>query len=156
MSSSPAVIDSILARRSIRRYQSTAIPPATLTRLVQAATAAPSAHNRQPWRFIVLSTSEDKETLATAMGDRLRQDRTRDGDDPSLIDADVTRSQARLTQAPTIIVVAMTQEDMDRYPDARRAEAAFDLIIPQNQVTAENFRDARSITLMIAQLKGVG
>jgi acyl carrier protein len=31
-------------------------------------------------------------------------------------------------------------------------EAAFDLMIPQDQVTPENFRDARSITAMIARL----
>ena len=37
--------------------------------------------------------------------------------------ADVRRSYARITSAPCVIVVCLTMEDMDVYPDARRAEA---------------------------------
>ena len=69
-------------RRSIRRYRPSPIGRAVIERLLFAATQAPSAHNRQPWRFAVLEERADKDTLATAMGRRLRQDRTADGDDP--------------------------------------------------------------------------
>ncbi|MCB0183470.1 MAG: nitroreductase family protein, partial [Caldilineaceae bacterium] len=43
----------IQGRRSIRRYQDRPIAPALLDKLLTAAMWAPSAHNRQPWRFCV-------------------------------------------------------------------------------------------------------
>jgi len=99
------LFDLIKSRRSFRRYASQPIPPELLRRLLEAATWAPSAHNRQPWRFAVLTKAADREKLAKAMGDRLRADRTTDGDDPQDIERDVARSYARLTGAPVIIVV---------------------------------------------------
>lgn len=107
-------------RQSIRRYTATPVPPATLDRLLTAATTAPSAHNRQPWRFSIITQPAHKAALATAMGDRLRADRTADSDDPAAIAADVARAYTRLTTAPVLILVALTLADMDHYPDDRR------------------------------------
>ena len=44
----------IEGRRSIRRFRPDPLPRATIERLVAAAAQAPSARNRQPWRFVVL------------------------------------------------------------------------------------------------------
>lgn len=120
---SPAQIlfDLIKTRRSIRRYTAEAVPRETIERLLEAATWAPSAHNRQPWRFAVLTLAADIERLALAMGARLRADRTADGDDPADIERDVARSYARLTGAPVVIIVCLSMADMDHYPDPRRS-----------------------------------
>jgi len=107
-------------RRSIRRYEASAVPAETLDRVLAAARWAPSAHNRQPWRFAILTPFHWKDRLARAMGDRLRRDRLADGDPPAAIDQDVARSHARITGAPVAIVVALDMADMDRYPDDRR------------------------------------
>ncbi len=111
----------IKSRRSIRRYRPEPVPPAILQRLLEAATWAPSAHNRQPWRFAVLTRPAHKTRLAEAMGQRLRADRTADGDDPADIERDVARSYARLTGAPVLIVVCLSLAEMDVYLDPRRA-----------------------------------
>jgi nitroreductase len=47
-------IDTILGRRSIRKYTSEPVPEADVKRLLEAGMAAPSAHNRQPWHFVVV------------------------------------------------------------------------------------------------------
>jgi F420 biosynthesis protein FbiB-like protein len=47
-------LDAIAARRSIRRYKDTPIPDEALQAILTAATQAPSAKNRQPWRFVVV------------------------------------------------------------------------------------------------------
>src|SRR4029077_2249176 len=91
--------------------------------LLEAAAAAPSAHNRQPWRFLVVENETTKERLARAMGERLRADRLRDGDAADAIEADVSRSHARLTNAPVLVLVCMTMAEMDRYVDERRNRA---------------------------------
>ena len=70
-----------------------------------AATRAPSAHNRQPWRFAVLDGKSSKQRLAKTMGERLHADRAADGDDMSVIDADVYAFIFAHTGAPLVIVV---------------------------------------------------
>ncbi len=110
-------------RRAIRRYEDQSVPPELLNQLLEIATWAPSAHNRQPWRFAVLEAPASKETLARAMGNRLRADRTADGDPDDAIERDVARSFSRITGAPVLIVVCMTMVDMDSYPDTRRSQA---------------------------------
>jgi nitroreductase len=47
-------VEAILGRRSIRKYLPTAVPPALEEKLLQAAMAAPSAGNQQPWHFVVV------------------------------------------------------------------------------------------------------
>ncbi len=53
-------LEAIMSRRSIRKYSGKKIPEETITTLLKAAMNAPSAHNRQPWHFIVV---DDRETL---------------------------------------------------------------------------------------------
>jgi coenzyme F420-0:L-glutamate ligase / coenzyme F420-1:gamma-L-glutamate ligase len=110
-------------RRAVRRYTNEPVPPELLDLLLETAVWSPSAHNRQPWRFAVLEAPASKEKLARAMGQRLRADRTADGDPPEAIERDVARSLARITGSPVLIVVCLTLADMDRYPDGRRSQA---------------------------------
>lgn len=128
----------IKSRRSIRRYTSEPIPPETIRRLLEAAAWAPSAHNRQPWRFAVLTSAADQARLAEAMGRRLRADRTADGDDPADINRDVARSYARLTGAPALIVVCLSMIEMDKYPDPRRAEYEHMMAVQSTAMAAQN------------------
>lgn len=110
-------------RRAIRRYTGEPVPSDLLNQLLELATWAPSAHNRQPWRFAVLEAAANKEKLARAMGQRLRADRTADGDPAEAIERDVARSFARITGAPVLIVICLSLTDMDSYPDGRRSQA---------------------------------
>lgn len=45
----------ILSRRSIRHYTNQAVAEKTVTDILKAAMAAPSAGNQQPWHFIVMT-----------------------------------------------------------------------------------------------------
>lgn len=114
------LLETMVKRRSIRRYQPRPVARELVERLLEAAIWAPSAHNRQPWRFCVVDTVERKETLAQAMGARLRSDLERDGTPAELIEKDVARSYARITGAPVLIVLCLTMIDMDQYTDERR------------------------------------
>jgi len=51
-------IEAIMTRRSIRRYTGEQVSPKLERKLLEAAMAAPSAHNRQPWHFIVVRNRE--------------------------------------------------------------------------------------------------
>ena len=55
-------LDLIFGRRSVRVYSPGEIDERTVTKLLEAAMAAPSAMTKDPWRFVVV---RDKQTLAT-------------------------------------------------------------------------------------------
>jgi coenzyme F420-0:L-glutamate ligase / coenzyme F420-1:gamma-L-glutamate ligase len=135
---SSAIRSAMAARRSIRAYRPDAVPEPVLERVLQAAVAAPSAHNRQPWRFVLLRRPGSKAALARAMGARLAEDRRHDGDDAAAIARDVERSFARITGAPVVILVAAALAEMDAYPDAARARAEFLMAVQGTAMAAQN------------------
>ena len=47
-------LKAIMGRRSIRKYTGEKIPEGDIKTLLEAAMNAPSAHNKQPWHFIVV------------------------------------------------------------------------------------------------------
>jgi F420 biosynthesis protein FbiB-like protein len=113
-------IQTIISRRSIRRYQNIPVPESAIRQMLAAAAWAPSAHNRQPWRFAVIRQDDAKQRLARAMGNRLHADLAADKLPAPRIEKDVGRSYRRLTSAPVLILLSLSMSDMDRYPDAAR------------------------------------
>jgi nitroreductase len=58
------LIEAIKGRRSIRRYTPRAVDDKTLEIILEAARQAPSWHNTQCWRFIVVRDSQTRNKLA--------------------------------------------------------------------------------------------
>jgi len=75
------VHQAIKNRRSVRSYKSDLVPEDKLARVLEAARMAPSAHNDQDYKFIVVKNPETRKQLA-----------------------DASRSQEFITQAPVVIV----------------------------------------------------
>ncbi|MCY3720255.1 MAG: nitroreductase family protein [Anaerolineaceae bacterium] len=126
------------ARRSLRRYRPDRPPRELLRQVLQAAIQAPSAHNRQPWRFVVLLEDADRAGLARAMGERLRQDLKADGVPAAVIEADVGRSFERMTGAPVLILLCLSMRDMDVYPDEGRNAAEHTMAVQGTAMAGQN------------------
>lgn len=60
------VLENIASRASIRAYTSDTVEQTKIDQLLRAAMAAPSAVNKQPWHFIVVTDKELLSRLATA------------------------------------------------------------------------------------------
>ena len=58
-------LDLIFGRRSIRVYSPGDVSEAAVTKLLEAAMAAPSAMTKDPWRFIVIRNRQTLAQLAT-------------------------------------------------------------------------------------------
>lgn len=58
--------DVIRTRRSVRSYRPDPIPDDVLNLVLEAARIAPSACNRQPWRFIIVKDEATKRKLVSA------------------------------------------------------------------------------------------
>ena len=64
------VLDLIFKRRSVRIFSKQKVKKETLTKLLQAAMAAPSASNSRPWEFVVVKDKSIKEKIQEAVPSR--------------------------------------------------------------------------------------
>ena len=56
-------LDAIAARRSIRKFKDMPVPDEKLQAILRAAVQAPSAKNRQPWRFVIVQGDKRTEMV---------------------------------------------------------------------------------------------
>jgi len=143
------VLSLIKGRRSIRRYADRPVPAEVLWELLEAAQWAPSAHNRQPWRFAVLADAGRKRALATAMGERFRADLLAGGLSVEQAEQQVARSVERITAAPAAIVVFLSMTDMDQYTDVSRQELERTMAVQSVALAVQNL-------LLLAHARGLG
>jgi coenzyme F420-0:L-glutamate ligase / coenzyme F420-1:gamma-L-glutamate ligase len=116
-------------RRSVRRFKPDPVPDSVLQRLLTTATYAPSAHNRQPWRFALLKSGGARARLAETMAAELRRDFDPDRLKVEEIDARIETSRQRINSSPIVILLCMDESVMDVYPDGRRSEAEWSMAI---------------------------
>jgi len=64
------IMNTIMNRRSIRRYQEKEIPENMLNRVLEAARWAPSWANTQAWEIVVVKEQTIKEQIQTAVSSR--------------------------------------------------------------------------------------
>ena len=62
-----SLLDVILNRRSIRRYENKQIPKDILDKIVEAGRQSPSAVNKQPYHFVIVTDSEIKKKLKSLL-----------------------------------------------------------------------------------------
>ncbi|MBN1680640.1 MAG: nitroreductase family protein [Anaerolineae bacterium] len=133
-----ALFDIMKSRRSIRRYTDQPVPGDVLHRVLEAAVWAPSAHNRQPWRFVVITEPARKQSLAQAMGQHFRVDLEADGVPGEQIEQRAQRSCQRISHAPALIMLCLSMSDMDQYPDERRQRAEWTMAVQSTALAAQN------------------
>jgi len=112
-------------RRSIRRFKTDPVPDSVIQNILTTATYAPSAHNRQPWRFVVITDLSVKTKLADAMAQDFERDLTRDNLPSGKIQSQLKRSRDRITSAPVAILLCLDMSEMDSYPDEKRNKAEY-------------------------------
>ena len=115
----------IRARRSVRAFLPKLIPQETLEAILETATWAPSAHNRQPWRFVVLTNQEEKYRLAHQMGSEFYQDLLADGLPGDEVDRIVAHSRLRIEVAPVVVLLCLDTTQGDQYLDVKRQQAEY-------------------------------
>lgn len=97
-----------LAQRACRRFSDRPVDDRLLEQCLQAAVHAPSAENRQPWRFVVVRDVETREAISNLTrrawrggGRRFSEDRL----PPPLLAAVDDGAEAGMRTAPVIVVV---------------------------------------------------
>ena len=105
------------SRRSIRRFKPDRVSQDCIQRVLETATFAPSAHNLQPWRFAIITSSATKSQLAEAITARFRQDSLIEGVSEADIQARVERTIRRADQAPVIVILCRDIAQVKPQPD---------------------------------------
>nr|MDO8114783.1 nitroreductase family protein [Candidatus Sigynarchaeota archaeon] len=116
-------------RRSYKQpFSDESISRDIISRCIDAARWAPSAHNAQPWRFITFYHRDKghqalREHLLKAMGEKRAQDSIADGNDPVKAIAACTAANAKFVAVPVLILALMDASVLDMYPDESRRRA---------------------------------
>jgi len=115
-------------RRSIRRFKPDVVPAPVIERILETATYAPSAHNLQPWRFVVVQTDTAKANLGQALTNKMRADMITDGAPQEDIDKRARISLRRIDEAPVIIllcrdVIAIRKDEPEEHTMAVQSVA---------------------------------
>lgn len=108
MAENISVMDAIRSRRSIRKFKQDAVPKELVDELLESARLAPSASNSQPWRFMVVTDSRQRQVLAELGG-----------------------NQRQLKEAPLVIICcgdlnSMKEDSLNRQRQALREEGVYD------------------------------
>ena len=136
-------------RRSVKEYSSKEVSKEVLSRILEVARWAPSAHNAQPWRFIIIRGSLTKQRLAKAMAGRWNKDMTRNGIPKKRREGLVKASVEQFENAPVVIIACLTMEDMDEYPDEQRKKIEYVMAVQSVAAAIENM-------LLFAHDEGLG
>lgn len=143
------IMDSIKKRRSIRKYSSRPVSKEILSEILEAAGWAPSAHNVQPWRFIVLIDKALKQDLAEAMANAWMADMIKDGMPMEVRENLRKTSVERFTRAPVLIIACLSMNDMIKYADKPRQKCEHDLAVQSLGAAIQNM-------LLAAHSKNIG
>lgn len=136
-------------RRSIRRFKTDPVPDSVLRDILHTATFAPSAHNRQPWRFAVVTDLSVRKKLADEMANEFQRDLEKDKLPPDEITKRVHKSRERITGAPVVVILCVDMSEMDDYPDTRRKKAEY-------IIATQSAANAGMQLLLAAHAEGLG
>ena len=114
------------------------VPDEAVGRVLEAARWAPSPHGRQPWRFAVIRSDENKERLADAMGGEWRSNLEMDGQDVEAVEKRLKGSRRRLLDAPVLVLICLYTENLDAYPDPARQENETTMAVQSLGAAAQN------------------
>lgn len=149
MTTTPDLPTFLRTRRSVRRFKPDPVPDSVLRDILHTATFAPSAHNRQPWRFVVLTDSSAKIHLSDAMAEEFQRDLQKDQVPHEEIAKRVNRSRERITGAPVVVILCLDMSEMDEYPDTRRKKAEY-------IIATQSAANAGMQLLLAAHAEGLG
>ncbi|HEV2438594.1 MAG TPA: nitroreductase family protein [bacterium] len=139
----------LVARRTVRFYKPDPVPDELVRTLLEAAACAPTAHNAQPVRYVVIRSPEAKQRLADRMGRRWRRDLERSGTPEASIKVELRFSTRRFSEAPALILIGYTMAEMDIYPDRARRAAEQVMAVQSAAAGIQNL-------LLAASAHGVG
>jgi len=134
-----SMLELLRGRRTVRVFEERDVPLELVMKALEAATWAPSAHNSQPWRFVVIGKGEVRKRLVDVMSSKFMDDLVKDGVPKSEAELIVSASRERFMRAPLLVLFCLARGDLERYPDERRSRAEWIMGVQSVASAIENF-----------------
>jgi len=106
---------------------------------IEIARWAPSAHNGQHWRYIILEKQVLREKLINKMNQKLRYDLENDNKPEKFIKNKINKTKMNFTKAPFLILLCLDKSELEEYPDDERQQNEFILGIQSVSSSATYF-----------------
>ncbi len=145
----PDILNLMKNRRSIRKYSTRKVSRKILNEILDAARWAPSAHNAQPWRFMILNETEEKKVLAEVMAKAWIMDLVKNQIPLEHAKELAKRSIERFTRAPTLIISCVSRTDIPKHTDESGNRVEGELAIQSLGAAIQNM-------LLAAHSRGLG
>lgn len=136
----PESLRLLTERRSVRRFLDRPVERAMIERAIELACWAPSAHNKQPWRFAVISDPAAKERLAQALGEAFRHDLLAQGVPLEEIHQRIERSRQRIVSAPLAVLLCLCEEDLPLGSTERQRRGEWEMAIQSVALAGGQFQ----------------
>lgn len=143
------VLSILKQRRTIRKFIDKPIPKEVILKIIDIARWAPSAHNSQPWQFIIITDAEVKKKLAIEMAKKYMMALKKDGIPSRLVKKKVSSSIERITSAPVIVIPCLVKSELEKYPDEERNMNEYVMGVQSVAAAIQNI-------LLAAYAEGVG
>ncbi|MFX1374983.1 MAG: nitroreductase family protein [Promethearchaeota archaeon] len=92
---------------------------------IEIARWAPSAHNGQYWRYVILEANGLRKTLIHKMNQKLKNDLEKDGKPKDFIEQKINNTRKNFIQAPILILLCLDIKELEKYPDDERLQNEF-------------------------------
>ncbi|MEM4699746.1 MAG: nitroreductase family protein [Candidatus Nezhaarchaeales archaeon] len=130
--------EAIKGRRSVRRLVGE-VGVEEVAAALEAALWAPSAHNAQPWRFIILASRGARRRLAEAMAKAWVEDLVEEGVEEGAALEAASRSISFITDSPMAVLVAASMREAKRHRSRRRSLAERLMMVQSVAAAVQNF-----------------
>jgi F420 biosynthesis protein FbiB-like protein len=104
--------------------------------VLEAAGWAPSAHNSQPWRFVVVENSAVKLEFGEKMAAAWALDMARDGS--NVDEAKRVERRERFANAPVLILAGLSMDGLMKFSDPERQQTERDLAVESLGASIQN------------------
>jgi len=93
---------------------------ATIEESIELARWAPSAHNGQFWRYVIIEQGSLREILIKNMNSKLKDDLLRDGRSKEYIQREIEKTRTNFLTCPYLILLCLDKKYLEKYSDSER------------------------------------
>jgi len=109
------------SRRSYKfEFSDRKVDKALIKESIELARWAPSAHNNQFWRYIIIEQGNTREDLIESMNNKLKNDLLRDGKTIDFIHRKIEKTKTSFLGSPYLILLCLDTKELEKYSDIER------------------------------------
>jgi len=115
------IIKTLKSRRSYKLgFSSREVDEELIRECINLSTWAPSAHNGQFWRYVILKKGARRNKLIERMNAKFRNDLISEGQSESIINLKIEKTRNQFLNSPHLILLCLDKQDLESYEDEER------------------------------------